>query len=41
MGLMVHLDGVGYVSAQSISEGVAISDGMEITLQLSPRYTVE
>ncbi len=41
MGLIVHLDGVGYVSAQSISEGVAISDGMEITLQLSPRYTVE
>lgn len=41
MGLIVHLDGVGYVSSQSIGEGVAISDGMEITLQLSPRYVIE
>lgn len=41
MGLIVHLDGVGYVTSQSIGEGVAISDGMEITLQLSPRYVIE
>ena len=41
MGLIVHLDGVGYVTSQSVAEGVVISDGMEITLQLSPRYTVE
>lgn len=41
MGLIVHLDGVGYVTSQSVGEGVVISDGMEITLQLSPRYVIE
>ena len=41
LGLIVHLDGVGYVNAQSIGEGVPITEGMEITLQLSSRYLVE
>lgn len=41
LGVIVHLDGVGYVTAQSAGEGTAITDGMEITLQLSPKYSVE
>lgn len=41
LGVIVHLDGVGYVTAQSVGEGTAITDGMEITLQLSPKYSVE
>lgn len=41
LGLIVHLDGVGYVNNQSIGEGVPITEGMEITLQLSSRYLVE
>ena len=41
LGVIVHLDGVGYVTAQSVGEGTAITDGMEITLQLSPKYLVE
>ena len=41
LGVIVHLDGVGYVTAQSVGEGTAITDGLEITLQLSPRYSVE
>jgi len=35
------LDGVGYVTEQSVSEGTAITDGMEITLKLNPKYSVE
>ena len=41
LGLIVHLDGVGYVNSQSVGEGGQITDGMEITLGLSPRYTAE
>ena len=41
LGIVVHLDGVGYVNSQSVDEGMPITDGMEITLQLSPRYLVE
>lgn len=41
VGLIVHLDGVGYVTAQSIEEGVFITDGMEITLSLSPKFSAE
>lgn len=39
MGLKVNLDGVGYVTAQSISEGTEITDGMEIILTLQPKFT--
>ena len=41
LGLIVHLDGVGYVNSQSVGEGGQITNGMEITLGLSPRYTAE
>jgi len=41
IGLKVNLDGVGYVTEQSVSEGTAITDGMEITLKLNPKYSVE
>lgn len=41
MGLIVHLEGVGYVTNQSVGEGVPISNGMEITLQLNPKFTAE
>ena len=39
MGLKVKLDGVGYVTSQSISENIEIKDGMEITIKLSPKFT--
>lgn len=39
MGIKVNLDGVGYVTAQSISEGTEITDGMEIILTLQPKFT--
>lgn len=39
LGIKVKLDGVGYVTTQSIAEGTAITDGMEITLTLSPKFT--
>ena len=38
MGLKVKLEGTGYVTNQSISEGTIISDGMEITLNLNPKF---
>lgn len=41
LGLKVNLDGVGYVTAQSVSEGTEITKGMEIQLSLSPRYVPE
>ena len=41
MGLIVHLEGVGYVTNQSVGEGVPISNGMEITLQLNPKFAAE
>ena len=37
----MHLEGVGYVTNQSVGEGVPISNGMEITLQLNPKFTAE
>lgn len=40
LGLKVKLEGVGYVVNQSIPEGTSITTGMEITLNLSPRFTV-
>lgn len=41
IGLKVNLDGVGYVTSQSVLEGTAISDGMEITLTLEPKFQAE
>lgn len=38
LGLKIHLEGSGYVVNQSISEGTLITDGMEITLSLSPKF---
>ena len=40
LGIKVKLDGVGYVTSQSIAEGTPITDGIEITLTLSPKFTV-
>lgn len=41
LNVKVVLTGVGYVSTQSIEEGTKIEPGMEITLSLSPKYTLE
>ncbi len=41
LNIKVVLTGVGYVSTQSIKEGTKIEPGMEITLSLSPKYTLE
>ncbi len=41
LGLKVSLDGVGYVTSQSIAEGTPIVEGMEIQLVLAPRYLTE
>ena len=38
LGLRVKLDGVGYVTEQSVAPGTAITNGMEITLKLAPKY---
>ncbi len=39
LGVQVKLDGVGYVTAQNIAEGTAITDGLEITLTLNPKFS--
>ena len=39
LNVKVVLDGVGYVTSQSIPENTPITDGMEITLSLSPKFT--
>ena len=39
LGIKVNLDGVGYVTAQSIPENTPITDGLEITLALSPKFS--
>ena len=41
LGIDVVLNGVGYVSEQSIAEGVDISDGLQITLTLAPKFSAE
>ena len=41
LGLKVNLDGVGYVYEQSIPESTPITEGMEITLKLAPKFQVE
>ena len=38
LGIKVNLEGVGYVTSQSIQEGTPIIDGLEINLALSPKY---
>ena len=38
LGLKVKLNGVGYVTEQSIAPGTVITNGMEITLNLAPKY---
>ena len=41
IGLKVTMEGTGYVYEQSIAEGTAIGDGMEIHLKLAPKFSVE
>ena len=41
MGLKVKLDGVGYVTSQSIAPEVEITNGMEIQLKLAPKFKAE
>ena len=38
LGISVKLEGNGYVTGQSIGAGTAITDNMEITLTLSPKF---
>ena len=39
LGIKVTLDGVGYITAQTIPEGTKITDNLEITLTLAPKFT--
>ena len=39
LGLKVKLEGSGYVNNQSIPENTEITEGMEITLTLSPKFS--
>lgn len=39
LGVKVKLDGVGYVTGQSVAPGTTITDGMEISLTLSPKFS--
>ena len=38
LNIKVNLDGVGYVTAQSISAETPLAEGMEITLNLEPKF---
>ena len=38
LGISVKLEGNGYVTGQSIGVGTPITDNMEITLTLSPKF---
>ena len=38
LGVKVVLDGVGYVTEQSIPEGTEITEGLEIKLILKPKF---
>ena len=38
LGLSVKLEGNGYVTAQSLAEGTAVTKGAEITLILAPKF---
>ena len=39
LGVKVKLEGVGYVTNQNIAENTPITNGMEITLTLSPKFS--
>lgn len=39
LGIKVKLNGVGYVVGQTIPEGTVITEGLEIELTLSPKFT--
>ena len=39
LGLNVKLEGVGYVTAQSIPADTKITEGLEMTLTLQPKFT--
>ena len=41
LGISTKLDGVGYVTEQSIPEGTEITKGLEMSLKLSPKFSVE
>ena len=41
LGLTVHIDGVGYVTSQSLGEGSDITEGSEIILVCSPKFSSE
>lgn len=41
LGLKVNLNGVGYVTSQSVAAGTPISNGMEINLELAPKFVPE
>ena len=41
LGIMTKLEGVGYVTAQSVAEGSEISEGLEITLTLAAKFSSE
>lgn len=39
LGIKVNLNGVGYVTEQSIPEGTTITENLEMNLNLSPKFT--
>ena len=39
LNIKVTLNGVGYVTEQSIPEGTTITPGMEINLTLNPKFS--
>ena len=39
LGIKVNLDGIGYVTSQSIEPGTQITQGQEIILVLNPKFT--
>ena len=41
LNIKVNLDGVGYVTNQSVPAETPIVEGMEITLNLEPKYQTE
>ena len=41
LGLKVNLDGVGYVTSQSVPEGTIITPNMEVNLSLAIKYSIE
>ena len=41
LGIKTKLEGVGYVTAQSVAEGSEISEGLEITLTLAAKFSSE